>query len=54
MKRLDRYFRASSAVMAGLDPAIQPKDGTLASLPWIAASRAAMTLFMGPGDRSCP
>ncbi len=58
MKRLDRCSRASSAVMAGLDrlldPAIQPEDGTLASLPWIAASRAATTLFMGPGDRSCP
>ncbi len=31
----------------GIDPASEPKDGTLASLPWIAASRAAMTLSGG-------
>ena len=42
MKGLDRYSRASSGVMAGLDPAIKRVERTRA-LPWIAASRAAMT-----------
>jgi hypothetical protein len=48
-----RGDRIVSNVMAGLDPAFQAADRSLALLLWMAASRAAMTLgWMAGSDLS--